>query len=316
MPGIYATAMRSIMMLGRWPEELLTLALHCNTMRDNFNRGEHINNYLLFVSEDAQASCHPNAIMFMNIVSQANYANDEEPAVQAVGVAALTNHINPARAAVLTDDKAIWIKYGDHSFVLLSGKHDRIESFEAWAGGNPVNPSFYRFHQSVLREPDSLGVPRVADSRPTRALAREAIGWLVSDSVAERRQAVNRLSRAGHGGFGGDNDGDPAPPINIHIENMVNESEFRRRMKRRLTEVGYYSQMAIQNQHPGRLVCCHCLHYVTSAINAQTLRWRRCDHCGRYYCRDCKHLLSFGFIGTITRTRGCECGRNTHRMYS
>jgi hypothetical protein len=61
MPGIYATSMRDVRMRGRWPEELVTLALHCNTMRDNFNHHNHINNYLLFVSEDAQASCHPNA---------------------------------------------------------------------------------------------------------------------------------------------------------------------------------------------------------------------------------------------------------------
>jgi hypothetical protein len=303
-------------MQGRWPEELLTLALHCNTMRENFNHQNHINNYILYMSDDAQASCHPNAIMFMNIVSQANYPNDEEPAVQVVGDAALNNHINPARAAVLTDDKAIWIKYGAHSFVLLTGKQDRVESFEAWAGGNPDHPSYYRFHQSVLQEPDSLGVPRVADSRPTRAQAREAIGWLMSDSVAERRQAVDRLSRAGHGGFGGDDEGDPAPAVNIHIVGMVNESEFRRRIKKRLVDAGYYIQLAIQDQQPGRLVCCHCLRYVNGAIGAANWRWRGCEHCGRYYCRQCKQLLSFGIIGTITRTRGCECGRNTHRMYN
>lgn len=314
MPGIYATVMRDVKVQGRWPDQLLTLALHCNTMRTNFNNHDHDFTYQLYRTPDAQASCHPNAIMFMNIVSRANYPNDETPAVQVVGQAALANHIAPAQAAVQTDGKAIWVKYGAHSFVLLTSG-DPIESFEAWAGGDPQNPTFYRFHQSVLEEPDSLGVPRVHNARPTRAQASEAIGWLVSDDVHERRTAVNRLSRAGHGGFGGTHQGQPAPAVNIHVEDMVGVGEFRQRIRQRLIDAGYYIQMALQDNYAGRFYCCHCLHYTHGANGARGLRWRGCDDCGRYYCRRCKRLLPFGFKGTFTRTRICECGRNTHRMY-
>ncbi len=315
MPGIYATAMRAVAEQGKWPHGLLTVSLHRNTMKNNFDRNDHSLNYLLVSTEASQASCHPNAIMFMNLVSQANYANDETPADQVVGDAARDNHVNPAKLAVMQNNKAIWVKYGAHSFVLLTGGHDRIESFEAWAGGNPANLSYYLFHRSVVEEPDSLGVPRVPNSRPTRTRAREALGWLLSDDFMERRAGVNRLSRAGHGGFGGDDEGSAVPSINIHIEDMVNENVFRTRLKSRLVEVGYYRQMAIQSQHPGRLYCCHCRRYVNSRADAGTSRWRECTHCHRNYCRECKHLLPFGFWGTITRTRKCECTQNTQRMY-
>ena len=178
MPGIYASAMQNTVVQGRWPPKMLTIALYYNTLSGN-NHGLGLNdvNDQMLNNPGAHASCHPNAIMFMNIVSTAVpalFANDDVFGLgdgKRDGAAALD--VAAGQLALTQDYKAIWVKYGLHSFTLMTGAAgERVESFEAWAG----HPIGYFFHRSVFEEPDDLGYPRVADSRPTRAEASAALG--------------------------------------------------------------------------------------------------------------------------------------------
>lgn len=313
MPGIYATAMRSVLIQGYWPRKLLSFALQRNDMKANYDAGDHWANATM-LNDMAWASCHPQAIRFMNLVSDLDYSEDAAPVNLAYDEDAMTNHVQPAMAAVVSDRKALWVMYGGHSFVILTSGGG-VEIFEAWAGGARRRELeyYYCFHQSVLEEPAVVGIPR--HRLPTRQEARLAFQELLSDDAAERKHGQDWLSRAGHGAFGGVGQGEPAPGINIHVADTVNENLFRNRLNSRLTDVGHYCQKAYEGLHPGRLACCHCLKHVNTLLEAKGGRWRECTRCGRYYCQRCKHLLSFGFWGTMTRTRRCDCGQETRRMY-
>lgn len=317
VPGAYALAMQATLVAGRWPNKLLTLALYYNSMHANHVNGQDDLNDFIVNNADQRASCHPNAIMFMNLVSSVN-PGPLFPGDDVFGLAPHGKNGNAAQADVATgqtammlDEHAIWVKYGAHSFVLLTGRANHIESFEGWAG----HPHGYFFHQSVCQEPDDLGHPRVANSRPTRATARDAIGDLISANVDERRDAVNALSRAGHGGFGGHHAG-PAPGVDIHVTPTAAVATVKERFKRRLVGAGYYRAAAKERLHANSVVCCHCQASVINRVTASTGRWRECTTCNRHYCRQCKHLLSshFRFLGIGTRVRVCDCGQDTQRI--
>ena len=285
MPGPYAQAMRSQLGKGGWPPALLTLMLHYNTLKRNFTDNEHGSNLYLVDSGVAMASCHPNAIMFMNVVSRAGYANDEEPAPPLADDLAARNVV-AAQAAVMQNGKAIWVKYGLHSFVLLTGDGGEVESFEAWAAQRKP----YLFHLSELVEPDDLGLPRVP-GRPSREQAREALGWLLSPDVEERKAGVNRLSRAGHQGFGGSSKDDSIPGINIHIADMVDVATFQKEVFDRLLAVGFYRQRALESARGRRIVCCRCQAVASSRAEAAKDKWTECGTCARHYCRRCNDRL-------------------------
>jgi hypothetical protein len=259
--------------------------LHYNTLEKNFTNSDQESNLYLVNNDVAMASCHPNAIMFMNVVSQAGYANDEEPAPLRVGDPAVQDVV-AAQAAVMQNDKAIWVKYNLHSFVLLTGEGGEVESFEAWAAQRQP----YMFHLSVLNEPDDLGLPRVT-GRPSREQAREALGWLLSAEVEERKAGVNRLSRAGHAGFGGSGKDDPIPGINIHIADMVDIATFQKRVFERLLAVGFYRQQALESSRGRKLVCCRCQGVASARGEAARDKWTECGACARHYCRRCDERL-------------------------
>ena len=317
MPGAYALAMQATLVQGRWPNELLTLALYSNGMEANHANGQDILNDFIVNNPDQRASCHPNAIMFMNIVSNQNplqlFPNDDVFGLgngKVDGAAAAD--VLAGQNALALDNRAIWVKYGLHSFTLITGTSKTIESFEGWAG----NPVGYFFHRSVCQEPDDLGYPRVLNSRPTRAQASTALGNLISTNHATRGIGANRLSRAGHGGFGGHHNGDPVPGIDIHVTPTRGLNAIKQEFKRRLTAVGFFRAAAKERLHAGRYYCCHCQAHLMNRLAAQTGRWRECLTCGRHYCRQCKHLLGnhFRFFGIGQLVRICDCGQDTQRI--
>src|SRR5438093_56924 len=139
MPGPYARVMREERQMGRYPEFLLTLMLFRNSMKDYADEGSHDLNHTFFVvSWNTLPSCHPMALRFMNMVSDANYPNDEATSHEKRDDAANEDAAQGA-AAIKEGKKAVWVTYGHHeghSFVLLSSHDDQVESFEGWAGGN------------------------------------------------------------------------------------------------------------------------------------------------------------------------------------
>lgn len=105
----------------------------------------------------------------------------------------------------------------------------------------------------------------------------------------------------------------PDTPVYYNEETMWDEG-------RTLTSIGVngFLQCHINalNNIGNMLACCLCGLAVQDETVAGTNRWRGCDSCGRYFCRTCKHQLSFGFWGTLTRKRKCICSEKTRRLYS
>lgn len=300
MPGAYTQIMLHQQMGGRWPLDQITLMLHYNTMQGNFNAGMHDLNYQMINDTQALASCHPNAIMFMNIACAAPYPNDMEPAVM-VRDAAAGVHVAAARAAVLLDNQAIWVKYGSgeghsHSIVLLTGTADRIEPLEGWAGADP-----YFFHQSVV-EADTLGGDR-DHQRPTRADARTALGNLIADNEADREAGWDALSRSGAGYAPRDNE---VTHICVHVENMVDQATFRSAVRQRMLMVGYYKAQAVE-RFRRLFACCHCQTTTWYRWMAHSWGWRECATCNRRYCQQCARLL-------LVVGDQCDCGQPTNLM--
>jgi hypothetical protein len=289
---------------GRYPAELLSFMLDYNDLRVNYNNNNHDINYLSLTNVWLQASCHPNACRFMNIVTNAAYNEAQAPNLVQGHAAALL--VAAAQAEVMQDSRAIWVQYGAHSFVLLTGYNDQIEPLEGWAG----NPFGYPFYLSVCRDADTTGVlydtntgrpildadgdiQRTHQGRVGRDEAREALGWLISNNFAERVTGINRLSRAGLGGFGGFHHAhgalvvDQPPELNIRFAPMVDLGTFRTRVAERLNAVGHYRQKAIESQFANYLVCCHC----QTKARYFTGNWRECTQCRRHFCPTCKRLL-------------------------
>ncbi len=304
MPGAYAQIMLQQQMAGRWPVDLITLMLHYNTMHGNFNAGMPELNYQMLTDANVLASCHPNAIMFMNMVCAAPYANDMAPAVM-VGDAAAAVHVAAAQAAVLLDNRAIWVKYGSgeghsHSIVLLTGTSNIIEPLEGWAGA-----AGYFFHESVV-EADTLGGARNRP-RPTRAAASTALGNLIAagadDGLGLREAGWDALSRSGAGYA--PRDGQPIR-ICVHVENMVDEATFRTTVRRRLEGVGYYKARAVE-RFRRLFACCHCQTTTWYRWMAHNWGWRECATCHRHYCQLCARLL-------LVVGDSCDCGQATNLM--
>jgi hypothetical protein len=304
MPGAFARVMREERQNGRYPDYLLTLMLYRNGMKDFFDLGQegHAINYLTFVAGwNTVPSCHPMALRFMNMVSDANFLNDESPSVRQMGNTQEAQDDAQAGAdAVLLNDKAIWVTYGHiegHSFVLIAGAEAKVESLEGWAGGagagGEVIPN--PFHTSVLERADQLA-GRPPNSLPTKAEARAALLDLVHDDLVRRYHAADKLSRASYWGFDHASkvaeDGTVTlnilPSLQIHVANLRTLVLFRAEVKKRLSEVGFYRQKAVENHSPNKVVCCHCQEEARFFKG----NWRECTHCGRHFCRTCKGLLA------------------------
>lgn len=283
MPGAFANGMIASLASYRWPDQIVTLMLHYNTMNQNVHDGAEDLTYLLVTNLPTLPSCHSDAQRFMNIVTNANYDEANTPPNLSHGAAAAIEVAN-AQAAVVNNDQALWGMYGLHSFVILTGQDPQVEIFEAWAGGG----GGYSFYQSVINEPDSLGVPRVHNARPTRANAAIALGELISGNVATRLHGVNTLSRAGHPGFGGHTDGSPVPGIQIRIVPMVDRAAFGNRFLDRCRWVGYWVAASMQLHGGNNLVCSHCFASQPLAA-ARAAAWVQCTVCGaRRFCANCK----------------------------
>jgi hypothetical protein len=307
-------AMQQALQIGRWPNVLISSMLHYNALHANHLAGNHVMNDFI-LSPNLTASCHPNAIMFANVVAPGSFPGDNAfgllPAGKQDGAAAAD--VALGQAALGVNDRLVWVKYGLHSFVLLTGHHNILETFEAWAGGG----GGYEFHQSVCNEPDDVGHPRVVGGRLllTRAIGAAALADLIDANYLVRGVAANRMSRGGHGGFGGHTFGSAAPGIDIHVVNSAGLAAFGLELTRRLVPVGFYRALAVQRAQGG-LVCCHCQVRVANRPAAHTAVWRECGTCNRYYCRQCKHLLLSRARRTVfhTRVRICDCGQNTSRI--
>jgi hypothetical protein len=312
MPGAYAMSMQQILAAGRWPDELLTTMLYHDTLHAN-----HPNAAMnTFIVDPNLPSCHPSAIRFMNVLNPGLFPGDDVFGLgdgKVGGPAA--GDVLAGQAAVQLNDRAVWVRYGGangHSFVLLTGHAPALESFEAWAGGG----GGYFFHWSVCNEPDDLGHPRVVNGRLalTRLAAVAALGNLLDPSHLVRGAAVNLMSRAGAGGFGGHALGLAVPGLDIHVTVSQGLVGFANTVRTRLRAVGFYRAQVIEHMQGGR-VCCHCQVRVATQALAHTGRWRECATCNRHYCRQCKHLLASQPRPTLlhTRVRICDCGGNTAR---
>ncbi len=322
MPGTYAQIMLDAYQAGRWPLKFISLMLHYREMHNNHEASQHSQQRLKIEDENGWASCHPNAIMFMNVVSNAGYENDDTVGTMAEGQQA-ANYVNAGRTALALDNKAIWVKYGSsenhsHSIVLLTGRANQVECFEGWAGKEEIpkaeleearrrsgNPNLthrdrgYQFHWSV-QQADELGGARNRQ-RPTRAEARTALEDMISDAVAEREDGWDRLSRSS---------AEYAPRQNEHAEirveakDMVSTDAFRDEVKRRMKAVGYYAAASVEKTHNfQQLVCCHCQAVALSRDYASGAHWRECVMCIRHYCSSCaQHVLA---------NNVCDCGEDT-----
>jgi hypothetical protein len=288
--------------------------LHYNVLHQNHQLGQDAVNVFI-LSPNLTASCHPNAIMFMNVVSNANFVNDNVFGLLPNGKhdAAAAADVLAGQNALVVNDRAVWVKYGAHSFVLLTGQNNVLESFEAWAGA----AGGYEFHRSVCVEPDDLGFPRVVGARLllTRAVGAAALADLLDANHVVRGVAVNSMSRAGHGGFGGHTPASAVPGIDIHVANMHGIAQFGLNVRTRLIAVGFYRALVVEHAQGG-LVCCHCQIRVGSRPLAHNGRWRECGTCNRHYCRQCKHLLASRARATVfhTRVRICDCTAGTARI--
>src|SRR5262245_49622759 len=137
MPGPFANAMRQEQQFGRYPDYMLTLMLFRNGMEDFHNQGDYGQIYNDFVVNfTVTASCHPMALRFMTMVSDANYPNDISGSNDQPGDGdAARQHAQAGANAVNNGNRALWVCYGyliGHSFVLLAGQNDPVESFEGW----------------------------------------------------------------------------------------------------------------------------------------------------------------------------------------
>lgn len=314
MPGDYARTLHDIQVQGRWDRQLLSLMLYRNAMVVS-PRDWPLNETLLGGN---LASCHPAAIRFMNVVRPGLFPNDEVFGLADGKIdAAAQADVNLGVAAVNQNDQAIWVRYGGsngHSFVLLTGHSNTVESFEAWAGED----GGYRFDQSVLDEPDRVGHPRADRSVvSTRAAIATALQDLLNPALPVRTAAVNLMSRAGVGGFGNNALGANVPGLNIHVAASQGLAGFAQTVRSRLQDVGYIRALTLYlSSQRNTYVCCHCQAAVLSRQAAQTARWRECTTCDRHYCRQCKHLLASQPRPTLvhTRVRICECTANTARI--
>ncbi len=318
MPGAYALCMQQTLVAGRWPNLLLNAMLYHDTLHANHALGlDIVNNFIL---DPNLPSCHPAAIRFMNVVHPGLFAGDD---VFGLGDgkhdgAALLD-VQAAQLAVQQNDQAIWVRYGGangHSFVLLTGHAAHLESFEAWAGQG----GGYFFHQSVCDEPDWLGYHNGHRVHPrntlTRNAAQAALGDLLDPDPAVRGDAVNWLSRAGAGGFGGNALGAAVPGLDIHVTASQGLAGFGNTVRTRLRAVGFYRALAVEAVTPACRCCCRCQGTVATNALAHTGRWRACGTCNRRYCRQCKHQLLSRARTTVfhTRVRICDCGQNTARL--
>lgn len=306
--------MQQALVAGRWDPVLISSMLHYNALQANHVGGMDVMNDFI-LSPNLTASCHPNAIMFTNMLAPGTFPNDNAFGLNPLGKhdGAAAADVALGQAALALNDRVVWVKYGLHSFVLLTGNDNVLETFEAWAGA----AGGYEFHRSVCIEPDDVGHPRVVGGRLalTRAVGHQALADLIDPDHAVRGAAANRMSRGGHAGFGGHLPGSPPPGIDIHVANSAGLAAFQLVVTTRLTAVGFHRALAIQRAQ-NNLVCCHCLAAVADRPAAHTAVWRECATCHRNYCRQCKHLLASRDRPTLfhTRVRICDCGANTARI--
>ncbi|MCP4122372.1 MAG: hypothetical protein GY751_11515 [Bacteroidetes bacterium] len=288
---------------GGYHEEGLTWLLKWDDFGNN-----HRNNNTLFTAlaandHAALASCHPNARAIMNLVCTDNTRPNEGNPVLETGDAA-RNIVRRARQRVNRDNRAIWVQYGEHSFVLLTGTSNILESLEGWALSVQGDDGYYGlwFHRCVLYRAD--------EKRPTRDQAQRALRLLLEGRRSRRSEGADTLSRSGLRGFSARR-AFPERGIGILWGHMLSPEAFRTRVRSRLKDVCYWVAEARIAQEHHRYYCCICLSVLRSN-NRVNSRWRHCTSCGRYYCRACKHRLTKGwdFMGAY-RTRTCECGQCT-----
>lgn len=326
MPGVYAAALENLIRTGRWPESMLHKMLYRDTLTGNHPIAVAHGPLPLplnwqqntFIHGANLPSCHPTAIRFMNVIRPGLFPGDEifNLGDGKIGAAAQLD-VDAAIAAVNQDDRAIWVRYGGtsgHSFVLLTGHANTVESFEAWAGG----AGGYWFNHSVIDEPDGVGHPRQNRNLvSTRAAVATALQNLLDPNLATRTTAVNTMSRAGVAGFGNNALGAHVPGLNIHVTQSQGLAGVIVDVRQRLIDTGHICAYTRYRSSGNTVyVCCRCQGEVAGQAAARTARWRECGTCHRRYCRQCKHLLASRnrFTRLQTRVRICDCNANTARI--
>jgi hypothetical protein len=315
MPGAYATALENLIRVGRWPGSMLHKMLYRDTLT-----GNHPNWQLnTFIHGPNLPSCHPTAIRFMNVIHPGLFPGDDVFGLGdgKIGVAA-QGDVDAAVLAANQNDQAIWVRYGGsngHSFVLLTGHANTVESFEAWAAGH----GGYWFNQSVINEPDLVGHPRQDRNLvSTRAAIAVALQDLLDPNLVTRTAAVDIMSRAGVGGFGNNALGANVPGLDIHVTPSQGLAGVIVDVRQRLIETGHIcAYTRYRSSGDTVYACCRCQGEVVGQAAARTARWRECGTCTRRYCRQCKHLLASRnrFSRLLqTRVRICDCNADTARI--
>lgn len=308
MPGKLATVLNQDVLIIPWPKDFLSKMLFHENLEANFDLDSHAFSLGIVADVRVSASCHPNAIMTMNLISDADYDEFEDSTLQFGDQAQA--HVDTARGAIEDGDRAIWVRYGAHSFVLMSHPDtDRVESVEAWAGGHATG---YPFHRSVE--------PQQADRVNTdKDEARAALQNLLDADPAIRRQGVDALSRAGLGGFGGVRGANHCG-INVHVANLNGFDAIVQEIRSRLPDVGYWGALALEqltglDDVKDACACYYCHKTDTRPWFTRSYHsWRECRTCKRKYCYDHKLRLVSAVDDNRVMQRTCVCGQPTIRL--